>query len=80
MNYQELGVQLATLRKSQKLSQQSLADAVGISRATLNALEKGRSVDIGIRKVMKVLEYFDQELCVKQKTHLPTFEELKNEQ
>ncbi len=40
---------------------------MGISRATLNALEKGRSVDIGIRKVMKVLEYFDQELCVKTK-------------
>ncbi|WP_029406911.1 helix-turn-helix transcriptional regulator [Thiomicrorhabdus sp. Milos-T2] len=80
MTYLELGVELVALRKSKSLSQQALADAVGVSRATINALEKGRSIDIGIRKVIKILEYFDQELCFKQKTHFPTFDELKNEQ
>lgn len=80
MIYQDLGVRLMELRKFQKISQQGLADAVGISRATINALEKSRSTDIGIRKVMKILEYFDQELCIKQKSRLPTFDELKNEQ
>ena len=80
MTYQELGEELTKLRKSRKLSQQSLANLVGLSRATVNALEKGRSTDIGIRKVMKILECFDQELCFKQKSRLPTFEELKHEQ
>jgi len=80
MTYIELGVQVTELRKSHHISQQALADAVGISRATINALEKGRSVDIGVRKIIKILEYFDQELCLRQKSTLPTFEELKNEQ
>lgn len=80
MTYQELGTELVALRKSKSLSQQALADAVGVSRATINALEKGRSIDIGIRKVIKILEFFDQELCFKQKTNFPTFDELKNEQ
>lgn len=80
MNYQELGTELVALRKSKSLSQQALADSVGLSRATINALEKGRSIDIGIRKVIKIFEYFDQELCFKQKTPFPTFDELKDEQ
>jgi transcriptional regulator with XRE-family HTH domain len=80
MTYQELGTELVALRKSKRLSQQALADSVGVSRATINALEKGRSIDVGIRKVIKILEYFDQELCFKHKTHFPTFDELKNEQ
>ena len=80
MTYQDLGKQLTELRKSRKVSQQSLADAVGVSRATINALEKGRSIDIGIRKVMRIFDFFNQELCLKQTSHLPTFEELKNEQ
>lgn len=65
MNYQALGEQVARLRKLQKRSQQNLAVAVGISRATLNALKKDRSVEIEIRKVMSVLQYFNHELCVK---------------
>ena len=80
MTYQELGTQLVALRKSKRLWQQALADSVGVSRATINALEKGRSIDVGIRKVIKILEYFDQEFCFKQTTHFPTFDELKNEQ
>jgi transcriptional regulator with XRE-family HTH domain len=79
MTFQDLGVRVTELRKSQKLSQQALADAVGISRATINALEKGRSVDIGVRKIIKILECLNQELCFKQKSPLPTFEELQNE-
>ncbi len=80
MTYIELGVRVTELRKFYHISQQTLADAVGISRATINALEKGRSVDVGVRKIIKILDFFDQELCFRQKSNLPTFEELKNEQ
>jgi transcriptional regulator with XRE-family HTH domain len=79
MTFYELGKSLTALRKSKRLSQQALADAVGVSRATINALEKGRSVDIGVRKIIKILECLNQELCFKQKSPLPTFEELQNE-
>ena len=65
MNYQVLGEQVARLRKLQKRSQQNLTVAVGISRATLNALKKDRSVEIEIRNMMSVLQYFNHELCVK---------------
>jgi len=77
MEYFELGDQLLEFRQAQRLSQQKLADAVGISRATINALETGRAGDVGIRKVIKILKFFNHELCIKQTTDFPVFEELR---
>ncbi len=79
MEYANLGKIVFNLRKSHTISQQTLADSVGISRATINALEKNRSGDIGIKKVMKILAYFDMELSIKLSSPLPTFEELRGE-
>jgi transcriptional regulator with XRE-family HTH domain len=56
-----------------------MADHLGISRATINALENGRSGDIGIRKVMKILDYLGKELTVRDKSPFPTLEELRDE-
>ncbi len=77
---QELGQQIVALRKAEKISQQVLADAIGVSRATINSLENGRSHDVGVRKVMKILDFFHYELCIKQRTRFPTFEELRDAQ
>ena len=57
MDYQALGRQLAELRRAQHVSQQQLADEIGVSRATINAFEKGRSGDVGLRKVEINLPY-----------------------
>jgi len=77
---QELGQEIIVLRRAEKVSQQVLADAIGVSRATINALENGRSHDVGIRKVMKILDFFNCELSIKPRTRFPTFEELRDGQ
>ena len=76
MDYQELGSAIAALRKQKKVSQQQLADHIAISRATLNALENGRAGDVGVRKVMKVLDYLGYELSVREQSPFPTLDEL----
>ncbi|MBT3197352.1 MAG: helix-turn-helix transcriptional regulator, partial [Gammaproteobacteria bacterium] len=53
MDYKQLGQFIAQARRGKNCSQQILSDHLGISRATISALEKGRSGDVGIRKAMK---------------------------
>jgi len=79
MDFGELGPLIANLRRQQKLSQQSVAKSVGISRSTLDTLEKGRKGDVGLRKVLKVLDYLGYEITLKEKSDFPTFEELQHE-
>ena len=79
MDFKTLGTHLSRLRREQKLSQQYLADHVGISRATINALENGRAGDVGVRKVLKIIDYLGYELCLKQRAAFPTLEELRDE-
>ena len=79
MDYQTLGQTLSTLRQQNGVSQQTLANHLVISRATINALENNRSGDIGIRKVMKILDYLGKELVIRDKSPFPTFEELRDE-
>ncbi|MCL7945082.1 helix-turn-helix transcriptional regulator [Marinobacter sp. ATCH36] len=62
------------------MSQQVMADHLGLSRATINALENGRSGDVGVRKVIKILDYLGYELSVREKSPFPTLEELRDEQ
>lgn len=79
MDFQTLGHEISALRQQQGVSQQKMADHLGISRATINALENGRSGDIGIRKVIKILDYLGKELAVRDKSPFPTLEELRDE-
>ena len=79
MDLQELGQKIAQHRRDEKVSQQQLAHDVGISRATINALENNRAGDVGIRKIIKLLDYFGKELHIRDKAPFPTFEELRDE-
>ena len=79
MDLQELGQKIAQHRRDEKVSQQQLAHDVGISRATINALENNRAGDVGIRKIIKLLDYFGKELHIRDKSPFPTFEELRDE-
>jgi transcriptional regulator with XRE-family HTH domain len=76
MNYQALGQYFASLRHEQGHSQQQVADAVGISRATINAFETGRSGDVGIKKILRLADYLGYELCVRPASPFPTLDEL----
>lgn len=78
MDYKELGHFITQARREKRCSQQSLADHIGVSRATISALEKGRSGDVGLRKVMKMLDFLGYELVVRERTPFPTLEELRD--
>jgi len=79
MDYQEVVGFLSRLRRSKKISQQTLAEHTGISRATINAFETGRAGDIGIRKVLKIADYLGFEFQLKEKIAFPTLEDLRGE-
>lgn len=80
MDYQNLAKQITLLRKSKKISQLQMAKDLNISRATISSFENENTHDIGIKKVIQILDYLNFELCFKEKSPFPTFEELKNEQ
>lgn len=79
MDYKELGVFVAEARRERRCSQQTLADHTGISRATISALEKGRPGDVGVRKVIQILDYLGFEMVARQRSPFPTLEELRDE-
>ena len=79
MNTVELGQQIRQLRLAAGISQQQMSDDLALSRATLSGLEKGRSGDIGIRKIIKILDYLGMELTVVDKSPFPTFEKIREE-
>ncbi len=79
MDFKEFGKSIAQLRKEKKISQKELSDHLSISRATISSLENGRGVDIGLRKILKILDYLDLEISIKEKSKFPVFEDLLSE-
>ncbi|WP_418185477.1 helix-turn-helix domain-containing protein [Aliarcobacter vitoriensis] len=78
MDFYELGKELATLRKSKNISQQTLAKDLHISRATISNFETGNSVDIGLKKVLQIIDYLGYEINIKEKPPFPVFEDIVN--
>lgn len=78
MNFLELGQAVKSLRREKKISQQLMAEHLDISRVTLSAFENGRAGDIGLRKVMLMLDYLGYEFRLREKSPFPTFEELRD--
>jgi transcriptional regulator with XRE-family HTH domain len=75
-----IGRSVATWRKKLKMSQSALAQAAGISRATLGALENGRSGELGFSKIAKILAALGLELKVSEtQPQRPTLDELLEE-
>jgi transcriptional regulator with XRE-family HTH domain len=75
-----LGPQIALKRKDLGLSQSDLARKAGISRATLDALENGRSGELGFTKVANILSALGLELKVHEANlQRPTLDELLEE-
>lgn len=78
MDFKEFGETISHLRKEQKISQDTLANDIGISRATLSSFENGRGVDIGFKKVLQIVDYIGYKIEIKENTQFPTFEELRD--
>ncbi len=80
MDLLALGSEVAAKRRSLRLSQSKLAEMAGISRATLDALENGRTGELGYSKITRLLSVLGLELKLQPAgSHRPTLDELIEE-
>ena len=75
----EIGGHIRRERKTRKMTQASLAEQLGMSRATISQIENGTVQDIGVRKLIRILEVLDLELRVRPAGLPPTLDELREE-
>ena len=78
LEFDELGKEFATLRKSKNITSQQMAKDLNISRSTISNFENGGIVDIGFKKVLQIADYLGYEIIIKEKSSFPTFEEIVN--
>lgn len=79
MDFSALGQFLKHTRRTQGITQQRMAQDLDISRSTINAFEQGRAGDVGLRKVLKMLDYLGFTLEPSPQSPFPTFEQLRAE-
>ena len=75
----EIGNYIRQERKKRKLSQAKLGELLGMSRTTIGQIENGTIQDIGVRKLIRILEILDLELRVRIASDRPTLDELRDE-
>ena len=78
MDFYELGKELALLRKNKNISQQTISKDLNISRATISNFESGASSDIGLKKVLQIVDYLGYKINIKEKSLFPVFEDIIN--
>lgn len=80
MNILEVGQAIRAARKQNKMTQTELTERLGISRATLSALENGTINEVGIRKVMAICSVLGLEITAQPlQAHRPTLHTLAAE-
>ena len=77
MDLKELGRQIALARREQRYTQSQLAEIAGLSRQTISALERGDLTDLGLRKVLRLLDVLDLDLVLRQAGHRLTLDDLR---
>ena len=81
MNLIELGERIKAARRSKGWSQTKLAQAAGISRARLEALENARLAEIGFKNLLRILNALDLDFRLTQFNRgRPTLEDLTAEE
>lgn len=77
----EIGERVKAARKSKGWSQTKLAQAAGVSRARLEALENARLAEMGIKHLLRILNALDLDLRLTQLNRgRPTLEDLVAEE
>lgn len=72
-----IGLHVREARKEHGLTQGDLAGELGISRTTVSLLESGMIQDLGIRKVIRILDRLGLELMTRPAGAPPTLEEIR---
>ena len=75
----EIGDNIRKERKLRKLSQEKMARDLAMSRATISQIESGTVQEIGVRKLMRILDYLGLELRVRPSGAPPTLDELREQ-
>lgn len=78
-DFKRIGSQVREARKEKGLTQAALAAGAGISRTTLSLLESGKVQDLGIRKVIRILDRLGLELTTRPAGAPPTLEEIRKD-
>ena len=79
MRLSDIGPLLKVARQRARLTQQQLAEPLGMSRATISAIEGGRCLEIGVNKLAAMLEVVGLELTVAPRKGRPTIDDLRAE-
>ena len=79
MDLREIGTLFKEARRRSGRTQGDLARALGMSRATLSALEGGRCEEIGVRKLTALLESVGLDLYVGPRKSRPTIDDIRAE-
>lgn len=75
----EIGEEIRKERKRRKISQEKMAKDLEMSRTTISQIESGTVQEIGVRKLIRILEYLSLELRVRPAGVPPTLDELRGE-
>lgn len=73
----EIGAKIKAERKRRKITQAQIANVLGMSRTTISQIESGVVQDVGVRKLIRILEYLGLELQVRKAGTPPTLDELR---
>ena len=79
MDMQEIGALMRRARKASGRSQEDLAKPLGMSRATISAIENGTVGEIGVRKLMALCAALGLSVQVSALEKRPTLFELREE-
>ena len=77
MDFEEAGRQIREARKARGTSQAELARTLGMSRATISAIENGTVAEIGVRKLDALCRALGLELAIGPRRRRPTLRELR---
>lgn len=79
MSLQAIATAVRDARKTRKLTQAVLASRLGMSRATISAIENGTVPEIGIRKVIALCNELGLTLRADSENRRPTLQQLREE-
>jgi len=75
----DIGKEIRNERKQRKISQEQMAKVLGMGRATISQIEAGIVPEIGVRKLIRILDYLGLELRVRPAGLPPTLDELRED-